>query len=67
VSRPAISKNLRVLEDAGLVRRARDGRVNRCRLDARAMRTAAEWLEHYRVFWTHRLLDLKTFVESEGP
>lgn len=67
VSRPAISKHLRVLEDAGLVHRTRDGRLNRCRLDARAMRQAAEWLERYRVFWTNRLLDLKTFVESERP
>jgi len=66
VSRPAISKHLRVLEHAGLVRRARDGRVNRCQLDARAMRAAAEWIEHYRVFWSHRLGDLKTFVEAEG-
>ena len=67
VSRPAISKHLRVLEDAGLVHRARDGRVNRCQLDAQAMRAAADWIERYRIFWTHRLDHLKTFVEQEQP
>lgn len=51
VSRPAISKHLRVLERAGLVRRTRDGRISRCRLDAQPLAAASEWLEHYRRFW----------------
>ncbi len=51
VSRPAISKHLRVLERAGLVRRTRDGRVSRCELDAEPMRKAAEWVERYTEFW----------------
>jgi DNA-binding transcriptional ArsR family regulator len=55
MSRPAISKHLRVLERAGLVRRSREGRLSRCNLDASAMREAAEWVERYRVFWTDRL------------
>jgi hypothetical protein len=54
-----------VLERAGLVRRARLGRISRCELDATAMRAAADWMERYRVFWTNRLLDLKHFVESD--
>jgi DNA-binding transcriptional ArsR family regulator len=64
VSRPAISKHLRVLERAGLVRRARDGRVSRCELDATAMRAAAEWIERYRAFWTGQLDVLKRYVEQ---
>ena len=67
VSRPAISKHLRVLERAGLVQRAREGRISRCELDARAMRAAAEWMERYRVFWTNRLADLKDYVEESPP
>jgi len=67
VSRPAISKHLRVLERAGLVRRAREGRVSRCELDAAAMRAAAEWIERYRVFWTNRLDALKRYVEAPVP
>jgi DNA-binding transcriptional ArsR family regulator len=64
VSRPAISKHLRVLERAGLVRREREGRVSRCELDANAMREAAEWIERYRAFWTNRLGDLKRYIEE---
>ncbi len=66
VSRPAISKHLRVLERAGLVRREREGRISRCELDADAMREAAEWIERYRVFWTNRLGDLKRYIEDPG-
>ncbi len=66
VSRPAISKHLRVLERAGLVRREREGRVSRCELDADAMREAAEWIERYRVFWSNRLGDLKRYIEDSS-
>jgi len=65
MSRPAISKHLRVLEKAGLVARTRDGRVSRCRLDARPMVVAAEWVEHYRVFWEQQLDSLSKYFESQ--
>lgn len=64
VSRPAISKHLRVLERAELVRREREGRVSRCELDAAAMRGIAEWLERYRVFWAGRLDALARYAEA---
>jgi DNA-binding transcriptional ArsR family regulator len=64
VSRPAISRHLRVLERAGLVRREREGRVSRCELDATALREAAEWIERYERFWTGRLAELKRFIEQ---
>lgn len=63
VSRPAISKHLRVLERAGLVRRERDGRLSRCELDASPMREAADWLDRYRAFWEGRLDALQQYVE----
>src|SRR5437660_13774 len=66
VSRPAISQHLRVLERARLVRRARDGRVSRCTLDAAALRDAADWVERYRAFWSGRLDALARYVER-GP
>ncbi|UCF39862.1 MAG: helix-turn-helix transcriptional regulator, partial [Gemmatimonadota bacterium] len=59
-------KHLRVLERAGLVQRARDGRVSRCELDAAPMREAAEWVERYREYWEGRLDALKRYVEQEG-
>lgn len=67
VSRPAISKHLRVLEEAGLVERKRDGRVSRCELDAGPMRDAAEWIGRYRVFWGDRLDSLARYLERPGP
>ena len=65
ISRPAISKHLRVLERAGLVRRARDGRLSRCGLDATPMRDAAEWVEEYRQFWESQLDALANFLEQD--
>ncbi len=51
ISLPGVHKHLRVLERAGLVARAKRGRVRRCRLVARPMREAARWIERYRRFW----------------
>ena len=65
MSRPAISKHLRVLERAGLVRRARDGRLSRCGLHATPMRDAAEWIEKYRKFWESQLDALSRYLETE--
>ena len=64
VSRPAISKHLRVLERAGLVRRTRDGRVSRCRLDAGPLAAAADWLEHYRRLWEQRFDRLDDYLHE---
>ena len=64
VSRPAISKHLRVLERAGLVRRTREGRTSRCRLEPEALAAAAGWLEHYRRFWEQRLERLDAYLRQ---
>ncbi|HVH68368.1 MAG TPA: metalloregulator ArsR/SmtB family transcription factor [Gemmatimonadales bacterium] len=65
VSRPAISKHLRVLERAGLVRRTRQGRRSRCRLEPKPLAAAARWLEHHRRFWEDRLARLDAFLQSQ--
>ncbi len=64
ISRPGISKHLRVLERAGLVRRTRDGRLSRCGLDASPMRGAAQWVETYRAFWEGQLDSLSRYFEN---
>lgn len=51
MSLPAVSKHLRVLEHAGLVRRRRDGRIHRLRLETKPMQQAQAWIEEYRKFW----------------
>lgn len=63
VSWPAVTKHLRVLERAGLLRQERDGRVRRCRLEAAPLSAAAVWIEHYRRFWTEQLDGLAGFLE----
>lgn len=65
MTRPAISKHLRVLERAGLVQRERDGRVSRCTLDASPMKDAADWVERYRRFWEGRLDALARYLEEQ--
>ena len=64
MSLPGVSRHIRVLEDAHLVRRAVDGRVHRCSLHAAPLRTAEAWLEHYRPFWEGTLDALADFVED---
>ncbi len=66
VSRPAISKHLRVLERAGLVTRQRDGRVSRCEIDAEPMRAAADWVDRYRRLWETQLESLSRYLEKEA-
>ena len=67
VSRPAISKHLRVLERAGVVRRTRRGRENVCRLDARPLAQAHAWLERYRRFWEEALDRLGDYLDDAPP
>jgi DNA-binding transcriptional ArsR family regulator len=55
MSLPGFMKHLRVLEEAGLVTRLKEGRVVRCELAAEPMQEAAMWLSHYEKFWTARL------------
>src|SRR5262245_16450683 len=51
LSQPAISKHLKVLERAGLVTRGRDAQRRPCRIEARPLAEANEWLEGYRKIW----------------
>ena len=51
MSQPAISKHLKVLENAGLISRSRDAQWRPCRLEAAPMKDAVAWLERYRLFW----------------
>jgi DNA-binding transcriptional ArsR family regulator len=64
MSLPAISKHLRVLENAGLLRRRRYGRVHEMRLDAEPLKQAAQWVEKYRKFWEGSLDRLAAYLET---
>ena len=65
VSRPAISKHLRLLRRAHLVRERREGRRRLYQLNPEPLRAIDSWLNNYRIFWQMSLADLKTFVETE--
>ena len=65
VSRPAISKHLRLLRHAHLVRETREGRNRIYELNPEPLRAVESWLEKYRVFWTQSLDNLKAMVEME--
>ena len=65
VSRPAISKHLRLLRRAHLVREHREGRHRVYQLNPEPLRAVDSWLADYRVFWTASLNNLKAFVEAE--
>ncbi len=65
VSRPAISKHLRLLRRAHLVREQREGRHRYYHLNPDPLRTVDSWLDQYRVFWRTNLASLKAFVEAE--
>ena len=62
ISFNGVSKHVKVLESAGLVHRTIRGREHRLRLNARPLRDAARWLEHYREFWDTRLDALEAFL-----
>jgi len=65
VSRPAISKHLRLLRRAHLVREHREGRLRVYQLNPEPLRAIDSWLEQYRTFWSASLTSLKAFVEAE--
>lgn len=65
MSLPAVSKHLKVLEKAGLVRRSVKGRVHNCALDAAALRDAEAWIERTGAFWDGTLNSLAEFIEAE--
>ncbi|MEA3190045.1 MAG: hypothetical protein QOD77_627 [Thermoplasmata archaeon] len=64
VSPPAISKHLRVLEQAGLLRQTPDGRVRRCNLQAAPLSSAFGWLVQYRLFWEDALDAMARHLEK---
>jgi len=65
ISLNAVSKHVKVLERAGLVRRRILGREHVLRLNPGPLREATRWLEHYRAFWDTRLDALEAFLVGE--
>jgi DNA-binding transcriptional ArsR family regulator len=64
MSLPAVSKHLRILENAGLVSRRRRGRVHSLKLEAKPMKEAQQWIEEYRKFWEESFDRLDEYLKQ---
>ena len=67
MSLPAVSKHLKVLENAELIARSRDGQWRRCRLHAAPLKDAADWLDRYRRFWEDSFDRLDDYLKTLQP
>jgi DNA-binding transcriptional ArsR family regulator len=65
---PAVSKHLKVLQRAGLVSQGREAQWRPCRLEAKPLKDAADWIDHYKQYWEEsfdRLDDYLRVVQSK--
>jgi DNA-binding transcriptional ArsR family regulator len=65
VSRPAISKHIRILTECGLVSIRQEGRERHCRAELGKLKGVMDWAEQYRIFWTNKLDALGNYLEKE--
>lgn len=64
ISAPSITKHLKVLERAGLIKRSRDAQRRPCRLEAAPLREVGEWIERYRGFWEQSMKRLDDYLST---
>jgi len=64
MSLPAITKHIKVLENAGLIIKGQDKQCRPCRLNAPALKEAADWIETYRVYWEESFDRLDAYLKT---
>lgn len=64
MSQPAVSKHLKVLENAGLISRGRDAQRRPCRMEPEVLEAAQHWIERYRKIWEANFARLDTLLEE---
>jgi hypothetical protein len=62
-----VTKHLKVLENAGLVSKTRDAQFRPCKLNGEGLKVAANWMEHYRVFWEESFDRLEAYLKTVVP
>ncbi|MCC5941883.1 MAG: winged helix-turn-helix transcriptional regulator [Balneolaceae bacterium] len=67
ISRPAISKHIKILNECGLVVMKKEGRKRYCRADTRKLMEVIEWAQRYRKFWNDRLDALEAALAEDDP
>jgi DNA-binding transcriptional ArsR family regulator len=65
ISRPAISRHVRILTECGLLVIRKEGRERYCQADLRKLKQVSDWTDRYRELWTKKLDDLEGFLERE--
>ena len=65
ISRPAISRHVRILTECGLLVIRRQGRERYCQADLRKLKQVSDWTDRYREFWTKKLDALEEFLEKD--
>jgi DNA-binding transcriptional ArsR family regulator len=65
ISRPAISRHVRILTECGLLVIRRQGRERFCQADLRKLKQVSDWTDRYREFWTKKLDALEEFLEKD--
>ncbi|MCW3108245.1 MAG: winged helix-turn-helix transcriptional regulator [Segetibacter sp.] len=67
ISRPAISKHIKILTECGLITIKQQGRERFCEANLKSLSQVFDWIEKYRVFWTGKLDALENFLAKETP
>ena len=67
ISRPAISKHIKILTECGLIVIKQQGRKRYCEAKLQKLNEVSAWIEQYRVFWTNKLDALENFLTKEIP
>lgn len=65
ITKSAITKHVKTLENAGLLKRTIDGRVHYCRVDPKPLKQASEWMKFYESFWNEKLDALDQFLSED--
>jgi DNA-binding transcriptional ArsR family regulator len=66
ISRPAVSKHIKILTECGLITIKQEGRERICKADLKSLSQIDKWLDQYRVFWTKKLDALQSFIHEEN-
>jgi DNA-binding transcriptional ArsR family regulator len=67
ISRPAISKHIKILTECGLIVIKQKGRERYCQAQLQKLNEVNEWIEQYRIFWTGKLDALENFLTQDTP
>ena len=64
ISRPAVSKHVKILKECGLINIRKEGRERYCEPKLDKLKEVSSWVEKYRIFWTEKLDRLEKFLEE---